>query len=127
MNLKNLAILASTVSLIASSCHKKPDQSSATGWNYNDSKMGGFQVSKEKEQRTGPGLVFVQGGTFTMGATQEDVMRDWNNVPRRVTVNSFYIDQTEVANIHYREYLYWLNNVFDAYVYITVPIVVFPI
>ncbi len=114
MNLKNLVILASTVSLIASSCHKKPDQSSTTGWNYNDSKMGGFQVSKEKEQRTGPGLVFVQGGTFTMGATQEDVMRDWNNVPRRVTVNSFYIDQTEVANIHYREYLYWLNNVFDA-------------
>ncbi|WP_431213531.1 formylglycine-generating enzyme family protein [Puia sp. P3] len=115
MNLKNLAILAITVSITGTSCfHKKAEQSSVTGWNYNDSKMGGFQVSKEKEQRTGPGLVFVQGGTFTMGATQEDVMRDWNNVPRRVTVNSFYIDQTEVANIHYREYLYWLNQVFDA-------------
>ena len=47
---------------------------------------------------------------FTMGATQEDVMRDWNNVPRRITVNSFYIDQTEVANIHYREYLYWVTT-----------------
>ncbi|HEX3935289.1 MAG TPA: gliding motility lipoprotein GldJ, partial [Puia sp.] len=70
MNLKNLTILATTVSLFAA-CHKKPDQSSVTGWNYNDSKMGGFQVSKEKEQHTGPGLVFVQGGTFTMGATQE--------------------------------------------------------
>jgi sulfatase modifying factor 1 len=114
MNLKNLAILASCVSLVAVSCKKKPDQSSVTGWNYNDKNMGGFQVSKEKEQHTGPGLVFVQGGTFTMGATQEDVMSDWNNIPRRVTVNSFYIDQTEVANIHYREYLYWLNTVFDA-------------
>ena len=114
MNLKNLAILALSVSVFASCFKKKPEQSSVTGWNYNDSKMGGFQVSKEKEQRTGPGLVFVQGGTFTMGATQEDVMRDWNNVPRRVTVNSFYIDQTEVANIHYREYLYWINLVFDA-------------
>jgi len=113
MNLKNLVILASSLSLVAS-CSKKPEQSSATGWNYNDKNMGGFQVSKEKEQRTGPGLVFVEGGTFTMGATQEDVMRDWNNVPRRVTVNSFYIDQTEVANIHYREYLYWLNAVFDG-------------
>src|ERR1700753_4036386 len=113
MNLKNLVLLASGLSLLAS-CHKKPEQSSVTGWNYNDSKMGGFQVSKEKEQHTGPGLVFVQGGTFTMGATQEDVMRDWNNVPRRITVNSFYIDQTEVANIHYREYLYWVDNVFDG-------------
>ena len=46
--------------------------------------MGGYQVAREKEQRTGPGLVFVQGGTFTMGATEEDVMGDWNNIPRRV-------------------------------------------
>src|ERR1700736_4759190 len=125
MNLKNLAILASFTLLVAS-CHQKPDQSSVTGWNYNDSKMGGFQVSKEKEQRTGPGLVFVQGGTFTMGATQEDVMADWNNIPRRITVNSFYIDRTEVANIHYREYMYWVNTVFDGDEYQAVRTAVLP-
>jgi sulfatase modifying factor 1 len=93
---------------------KKKERSTATGWNYNDKNQGGYQVAREKEQRTGPGLVFVQGGTFTMGATQEDVMGDWNNIPRRVTVNSFYIDQSEVANIHYREYMYWLHTVFDG-------------
>jgi gliding motility-associated lipoprotein GldJ len=92
---------------------KSFEKSSVTGWNYNDKTMGGYNVSKEKEQKTGPGLVFVQGGTFTMGTTQEDVMADWNNVSRRVTVSSFYIDRTEVANIHYREYLYWLENAFD--------------
>ena len=113
MNLKNLTLFGSIAVLIAS-CSKKPEQSTVTGWNYNDKNMGGYQVSLEKEQRTGPGLVFVQGGTFTMGATEEDVMSDWNNVPRRVTVNSFYIDRTEVANVHYREYLYWVNNVFDG-------------
>lgn len=113
MNLKNLSILASCAVMVVS-CSKKPEKSSVTGWNYNDKNMGGYQVALEKEQRTGPGLVFVQGGTFTMGATEDDVMSDWNNVPRRVTVNSFYIDKTEVANIHYREYLYWLNNVFDG-------------
>ena len=47
-----------------------------------------------------------------MGAKDEDVMGDWNNVPRRITVPSFFIDETEVANVHYREYLYWLNNTF---------------
>jgi sulfatase modifying factor 1 len=113
MNLKNLFLLA-TCAVLVVSCKKSPEKSSVTGWNYNDKNMGGYQVSLEKEQATGPGLVFVQGGTFTMGATEEDVMSDWNNVPRRVTVNSFYIDKTEVANIHYREYLYWLNNVFDG-------------
>ena len=92
---------------------KKYDKSSVTGWNYNDKNMAGFGVPKEKEQNTGPGLVFVQGGTFVMGATDEDVMGDWNNTPRRITVPSFYIDRTEVANIHYREYLHWIENNFD--------------
>ena len=92
---------------------KKPEKSTATGWNYNDKNQGGYSVPKPKDIKTGPGLVFVQGGTFTMGSTEEDVMGDWNNIPRRVTVNSFFIDKTEVANVHYREYIYWLENVFS--------------
>jgi gliding motility-associated lipoprotein GldJ len=118
--MRNLTILVSCMVLLAS-CKgkglfgkKKYDKSDVTGWNYNDKNQGGFQVSKAKEQGLGPGLVFVQGGTFTMGQTEEDVMGDWNNIPRRVSVPSFYIDRTEVANVHYREYLHWLNRVFDA-------------
>jgi sulfatase modifying factor 1 len=96
---------------------KKMEKSTTTGWNYNDRNMGGFQKSPILEQSTGPGLVFIQGGTFTMGAADEDVMGDWNNVPRRVTVSSFYIDRTEVANIHYREYLHWIERTFDDPMY----------
>jgi formylglycine-generating enzyme required for sulfatase activity len=70
---------------------KKKDKSSSTGWNYNDKNQGGFSVAKPKDIKAGPGLVFVQGGTFVMGATEEDVMADWNNVPKRVTVNSFLL------------------------------------
>ncbi len=109
---KNIFILLVAFSSLMS-CAKKKDKSGATGWNYDDKNFGNFHVIKNKEQKAGPGLVFVQGGTFTMGAKEEDVMRDWNNVPRRVSVNSFYIDETEVANVHYREYLYWLSNTFD--------------
>lgn len=93
---------------------KKQAKSDVTGWNYNDKNEGGYRVAKAAEQGLGPGLVFVQGGTFTMGQTEEDVMGDWNNIPRRVSVPSFYIDRTEVANVHYREYLHWLNQVFPA-------------
>lgn len=97
-----------------SSCSSgKKERSGATGWNYNDKNQGGFAKTAPKDVKAGPGLVFVQGGTFVMGATEEDVMADWNNVPKRVTVNSFFIDRTEVANIHYREYLFWLNKMFD--------------
>src|SRR5687768_241213 len=125
MNWKTIFVLVCSTAMIASCKNgklfgKKKESSDVTGWNYNDKDMGGYQVAREKEQRTGPGLVFVQGGTFTMGATEEDVMGDWNNIPRRVTVNSFYIDKSEVANIHYREYLYWLNTVFEGDEYLQV-------
>ncbi len=108
---RNFVLLLAVAGSLAS-CAKKKDKSTATGWNYNDKDQGNFSVAKPKDVNTAPGLVFVQGGTFTMGAAQEDVMGDWNNIPRRITVNSFFIDKTEVANVHYREYLYWLENVF---------------
>ena len=118
MQLKNFVILLSCAAALASCKNglfgkNKKEKSEVTGWNYNDKNMGGYQVAKTKEQNTGPGLVFVQGGTFTMGQTEEDVMGDWTNIPRRVTVPSFYIDRTEVANVHYREYIHWLTRIFD--------------
>ncbi len=46
--------------------------SRATGWDIN-SKKGGFQFNVEfEDQETGPGLVFVEGGTFTKGQVQDD-------------------------------------------------------
>ena len=94
------------------SCSK--EQSPTTGWNYNDRKNGGFEVVPFEEQETGPGLVLIEGGTFVMGRTEQDVMHNWDNIPRRVTVQSFYMDQTEVRNLDYLEYLYWLNRVFGV-------------
>ena len=113
---RNLVWLLAITGAMAScsAFKKKHDKSTATGWNYNDKDQGNFNVAKPKDIKAAPGLVFVQGGTFTMGATQEDVMGDWNNVPRRITVNSFFMDKTEVANVHYREYLYWLGAVFGT-------------
>src|ERR1700739_3080284 len=111
-SVRNLIILSSALSIL-SSCSKPKEKSAVTGWNYDDKKQGNFHVSKMKYPKAGPGLVFVEGGTFLMGSKDEDVMGDWNNVPRRVTVPSFFIDETEVANVHYREYTYWLQNTFS--------------
>lgn len=86
--------------------------SSTTGWEYNSPDNGGFEVQQQYDQETGPGLVFIEGGTFTMGRVEQDLMYDWNNVPRRVTVTSFYMDETEIRNVDYREYVYWLKRVF---------------
>lgn len=104
-------MLLAGVALLGS-CQK--ERSNVTGWNYNDPDNGGFEVIPYEEQETGPGLVFVEGGTFTMGRVEQDVNYDWNNVPKRVTVSSFYMDETEVRNLDYLEYLYWTQRVYSA-------------
>ena len=110
--------------LIVSGCSllgggKDPSQtgnsSQTTGWEYNNPDNGGFEVKTDYVEVAGPGLVLVEGGTYTMGQTEQDVTYDWNNVPRRVTVTSFYMDQTEVRNVDYREYLNWISRVFIDY------------
>ena len=87
--------------------------STTTGWAYNDPENGGFEVKTAMEQEEGPGQVLVEGGTFTMGRVQDDILYEWNNVPRRVTISSFYMDITEIRNVDYREYINWLNRVFS--------------
>lgn len=105
------AITIMALFTMATSCTTH-EASHSTGWDYNNSENGGFEVTLQVEQETGPGLIFIEGGTFVMGSTQERVMYDWDNIPRKVTVPSFYMDETEVSNLDYLEYLYWLSRVF---------------
>ena len=98
--------------LALASCGGKKEKSATTGWNYNDQKWGGFEKIDYEGQATGPNLILIEGGTFAMGVTDQDVTYEWNNVSRRVTVSSFYMDETEISNTDYREYMYWTARVF---------------
>lgn len=90
------------------------DLSRTTGWAYNSEETGNITNQSDYEQEAGPGLTFVQGGTFTMGRVEQDVMYKWDNRPRRVTVASFYMDETEVSNNAYREFTHWLSRVYPG-------------
>lgn len=109
------ALLLLSIGIGFTSCSKSSGTkggSRATGWKIND-KNGGFQHnSKFSKQETPPGMVPVEGGTFTMGKVQDDVMHDWNNSPSQQHVQSFFMDETEVTNLMYTEYLFWLKTVF---------------
>ena len=100
------------IALCVCAACKNNQKSSTTGWKYNDVKQGAFEVIPYLEQATGPGLVLIQGGTFTMGSVDQDVMYDYTNVPHKVTVSPFYMDEAEISNIDYLEYLNWLRIVF---------------
>ncbi|MBL7812150.1 MAG: SUMF1/EgtB/PvdO family nonheme iron enzyme [Bacteroidetes bacterium] len=100
--------------MVLGACGPK-NNSKTTGQAYNNPKWGGFANPKYKGQETGPGLVLIEGGAYTMGSTEKDLQYDNNNVERNVTVNSFYMDETEVSNLQYREYVYWLAKTFVDY------------
>lgn len=70
----------------------------------------GFAVMPYKSQVVGPNLVFIEGGRFTMGALEEDVMNSRDNRERTVSVQSFYMDETEITNLNYLEYLHYVQR-----------------
>lgn len=83
--------------------------SSKTGLEYNGKEDNAFVVNKFRGQPEGPGLVFIEGGRVVLGSMEEDIMQSGDNIERTVTIASFYMDETEVANIHWLEYLHFVK------------------
>jgi sulfatase modifying factor 1 len=100
--------------LLLSSCSPK-QQSPKTGMAYNNKYNGGFQVFRKTHPAPGPGLIAIEGGTFVQGGSAgEDVAYEYNNVRKRKSISTFYMDETEVSNNDWREYLYWLQVTFPT-------------
>ena len=83
-------------------------KSSTTGMSYNTDE--GMKVSDFKKIPTGPGLVYIEGGRTVLGTLEEDITNNHDNMERTVTIASFYMDEAEVANIHWLEYLHFLRK-----------------
>jgi len=56
------------------------------------------------------GMVFVPAGSFNMGPADEDVSWAQNTMTRTVTVDAFWMDETEVTNNEYRQFVYWVRD-----------------
>jgi len=97
---------------VLSSCSKH-QQSEKTGMAYNDKNNGGYEKFRQTHPSPGPGLIPIEGGTFVVGGSaDQDVTYEYNNIKRRVTIPSFYMDETEVSNQDWLDYLHWINITF---------------
>ena len=77
---------------------------------YAEEEEEGFTVADFGGQPPGPNQVLVQGGRTVLGTFEEDVFYTHDNIERTVTVQSFFLDQTEIANIHWLEYLHYIQR-----------------
>ncbi len=56
------------------------------------------------------GMVEVPGGTFIMGSSDEDIIGTNDNPTRTVTLRTFYMDETEITNGEYRQFVEWVKD-----------------
>ncbi|WP_268033158.1 gliding motility lipoprotein GldJ [Algoriphagus sp. PAP.12] len=112
---------------VLSSCNKtpgygrrtanKPGKKSATTgaeFSFDEQDTTQFFVAKNAEQIPGPNLKFIQGGRAVLGSQEEDVMALRDNLERTVTVANFYMDETEITNNDYREFLFDMKKKVSA-------------
>lgn len=56
------------------------------------------------------GMTLVPGGAFIMGKSDEDVANVGDATTKTVTVRSFYMDETEITNSEYRQFVEWVKD-----------------
>jgi len=56
------------------------------------------------------GMTFIPLGSYTMGVGEQDIPYTQMNTPKTVTVGSFYMDETEITNNEYRQFVFWVRD-----------------
>ncbi len=114
-NIFKITFLTITTLLLVN-CNNKSNNNTSrlTGLAFNDPNNGNFiKGNFDPNQEPPLGMVAIEGGSFTMGQVQDDVMFDWNTTPRKMHVRSFYMDEAEVTNSEYFLYVQYMKNVFS--------------
>lgn len=97
MNFKTFALLTAVLALFAS-CNSG-DKGQLVG-------VKGKKWHPEKPY----GMTLVPGGAFIMGKSDDDLPGVQDAPTRTVTVRAFYMDETEITNSEYRQFVQWVRD-----------------
>jgi formylglycine-generating enzyme required for sulfatase activity len=53
------------------------------------------------------GMVFIKRGSFMMGANDQSAIGGLNDKPINVSVDAFWMDETEITNDKYKQFVFW--------------------
>ena len=87
------------VALFISSCG-----SSETG------QLIGVQDREEFYQPDPYGMLFIPMGSYNMGPSDQDVFYSVTAQSKTVSVQAFYMDETEITNNEYRQFVNWVRD-----------------
>lgn len=93
-------IALAAVAILASSCGK----GGANG------ELVGVSTKKFHNNEVPYGMVYVPAGTFVMGQTDQDITFAQISQNKQVTIQAFYMDETEITNSEYRQFVNWVRD-----------------
>ncbi|MDD4819666.1 MAG: gliding motility lipoprotein GldK [Flavobacteriales bacterium] len=101
MKLKSWFLMLTTVVLVGCFSSNVADKGELVGVK---GRTHGAQADKPM------GMVKIKAGSFTMGNAAYDPTAAQDAQLKTVTVASFYMDETEITNNEYREFVYWVRD-----------------
>jgi formylglycine-generating enzyme required for sulfatase activity len=96
--MKRLVILV-VVTILIGSCSS-----------YNSGELVGVDGRKAYAEPDPFGMVAVPNGSFVMGPSDQDVTWTQNSLSKTVAVDAFWMDETEITNNEYRQYVFWVRD-----------------
>ncbi|WP_353778207.1 gliding motility lipoprotein GldK [Winogradskyella sp. 3972H.M.0a.05] len=97
MNIKKIILLSAVVAMVAS-CNSG-DRGQLVG-------VKGKKWHPEKPY----GMTLVPGGAFIMGKSDDDLAGVQDAPTKTATVRAFYMDETEITNSEYRQFVFWVRD-----------------
>jgi formylglycine-generating enzyme len=80
------------------------------GGSFNGGELTGVDQRPSFSEPDPYGMVFIPQGSFNMGPNDQDVAWAASSLTKTVTVMPFWMDQTEITNNEYRQFVYWVRD-----------------
>ena len=98
--MKKIVIISIVFAIISGSCGKKGSSGELTG-----------VPGRSKYAEPDPyGMVFIPQGSFNMGPSDQDVAWAQNATSKTVSLEAFWMDETEITNNEYRQFVFWVRD-----------------
>jgi len=78
--------------------------------NSGDGQLVGVSTKTRFVAFTPYGMVFVPAGNVTLGVGENDPQFAFAPAPRTVSITSFWMDETEITNNEYRQFVNWVRD-----------------
>ncbi len=82
-----------------------------SNYGYSGEISRGTKGNGNREAEAPPyGMIYVPSGSFALGSNDQDVMWAMNATTRTTTINAFWMDQTEITNFEYRQFVSYVRD-----------------